>query len=791
MLTKIKCLVVCFLLLTATAAAQAPIDLRLNGEYNGAAPIGGTMTIDIATTPTVWGDILFSTDPGPTLVFNTYLIPVGINSPSLQIYPLFLTDGIGNFSATIPLIDDLVWEGVTYYAYAYTYDSSDPTGFGGSNQASCTFTRKVSAGAETAGFVGKAITLDGSFVGAQGPLPSNLGTNWTILNGPAGHAAQLDGADTLFPTLTADLPGTYDVALDLSFPGTTGGSQDIVSVDVFELSFANHGQGDFDTMDPVTDTVTLNGPAATSLGIVGGASVTNGSLPISSAAGSPFTHETIEVLATSGQRIAQGGTVVNNAGAGLMTAPADSLVANLKQPILDDLENVVEPLLAAVPAPPVSGLPSIPLINTTFFTANATLQSISYDSFIDIELSFDPGAVGVQVTLTNVVLVFDINGTIVFAPYSDVGTLTMASVTVSFDLVPGVTGGVFASTSANETATITGATLSFQNNLIPASQTGSILGVLLPTIETLMATTIPPLVVPAFDGALNALPQSIDLSTQGIDVVLAFTPTSINIVSGSATIFFDAGATATVIDPAAAPISAYYSTPSAAPTYGATVPGTTQPYDLAASIGDDLLNQMLAAFLQAGVFETELGGNFDLGGGMTLNGDAASFDTAFPGLGFDRFDPMAPVTLAVHPTVTPVILVDNNGGSSNYALAFSDFEIEVLVEVSAGHRAPVLRLGAEGSAALSVTVDPVLGTISITPGAASVGLDALASLPGIDPSGSIASLTALANGALTSALVPLTGIPLPTIAGSTGVMGNVVGVLADGPAGDYISLFID
>ena len=111
---------------------------------------------------------------------------------------------------------------------------------------------------------------------SQGPVPGNLAASWTIVSGPTGHAATLDGADTLFPTLTADLPGTYDVELDLSFPSTTGGATDLVSIQVYDL--AAGPQGSFSTADPVAYAATLTGPAGASLSVDGGTATTSGSL---------------------------------------------------------------------------------------------------------------------------------------------------------------------------------------------------------------------------------------------------------------------------------------------------------------------------------------------------------------------------------------------------------------------------------------------------------------------------------------------------------------------------------
>ncbi|MCB9830930.1 MAG: hypothetical protein H6807_00540 [Planctomycetes bacterium] len=775
------------LLCVTSLRAQTPIDLRLNGQHDAAAPIGSMLDISASTTPNVWGSIIFSANPGPTLVFGTYLIPIGFDASTIVSHPFFYTGPSGVFTDSVPLLNDLYWEGITYYAYAYTYDATDVTGFGSSNQARVTFTRHVEAGADTAGFVNQPVTLDGSGVASQGPVPGNLAASWTIVSGPTGHAATLDGADTLFPTLTADLPGTYDVELDLSFPSTTGGATDLVSIQVYDL--AAGPQGSFSTADPVAYAATLTGPAGASLSVDGGTATTSGSLAGSKPAAAIATGFDYAVQAANGQKLGRARSVINNVGGSLAVNAANSLVAHLEQPILDEIELAMETVLATIdPSSAIGSLPPITLVNTTFFTATATVQSITFDPNIDVELSFVPGAMHVQMTLTNVVIVFNINGTIVFAPYSDVGTLTLGSVTIDFDLVPTVSGGMFASTTANESATVANASLTFQGNIIPSSQIPTILGILIPTVESTLATTVPPLVPPIVDGTLNSIPQSVDLSAQGLDVNLAFVPSGLAITTGRMDLIYDAGAAANNVVPGTANLLGYYATPSMIPTYNGVVPGTATPYKVAAGLADDFLNQLVAAALQAGALELDLGGSFDLNG-MTLNADAGSFDQAFPGLGFDKFDVLAPVTLTLHPTIAPIVTIDANGGS-NYGIELADVLVDVRVEAAPGHIVSVLRLSADASTSLGITVNTMTSTIDLTPGAATASIQGVSSLPGIDLGPSLATLGGLINSALPGLLSPITGIPIPSIAGTTYVP-VVVGIAADGPSGDFLSIFLD
>ena len=82
---------------------------------------------------------------------------------------------------------------------------------GGDNIATSSFlladTPRADAGADTNCFVGQTITFDGT----ASANASNF--VWTLASAPAGSAASLAGADTATPTLTPDLPGTYELQL--------------------------------------------------------------------------------------------------------------------------------------------------------------------------------------------------------------------------------------------------------------------------------------------------------------------------------------------------------------------------------------------------------------------------------------------------------------------------------------------------------------------------------------------------------------------------------------------------
>ncbi len=780
-------LIAATLLITArSVSAQTPIDLRFNGEHTAVAAIGSVMEVSATTTPLVWGTIIFSMDPGPTTILG-YTIPIGFDATTI-IFENQLIGAAGSYQLFAPLLDDLSFEGSTYFAYMFTYDQTDPSGFGSSNQASVTFTRHVETGVDTAGYVDQPITIDGGAILSQGTLPPSLALNWSIINGPLGHNAQIAGNTSAFPTLTADLPGTYEVELSYGFPGTTGGATGSVFIDVFDLDVTSHVQGAFDTSDPINYAATLNGPTAANFAVAGGPTATGNTLAGSAAAAAVVTEVEFQITSAMGQKLGHTSSVINNMGGTLTTPPTDSLAINLKQPILVSLETGIEAALAQVDlSPALSNIPPIPLVGIPFTSATATIQSVTYDPNIDVAMTFIPGAINSQLTINNVVIVFDIAGTVFGFPFTDTGTYTATSIVVSVDLIPSIVGGMFVTTSANETATVNGAALSFSGSL--NSSSGIILGLLTPVIEGTIVAVIGPLLPPLIDTALNSVPQSVDLAPQGTDITLSFVPSSISVAAGSMTLGYAAGAQANAVAPGAPMLSNFYETPSALPVFGPNVPGTTQPYIAAGSVGDDMLNQILAASTEAGSLEATIDQGFTVGGTM-IPANAGSFALAFPGVGFDSFEASSPVRLSVHQNLSPIVTIDNIGGTSNYALHTSNSVIDVLVEVSPGYEVSALRLSASATTALTVNVNLVAGTLDLVPGASSALVRSVTSMPGVDVSGALSALSALVNSTLPSVLTPVTGIPLPSLTVGT-MIPTIVGLSADGANGDYLSIFVN
>ena len=788
-------LVVCSLTLWAPTGFSQSVQpmISFNGEAHASVPINSLMELRITGTPNTQFFSFFNINSGPTEILGMN-VPMSFDQNLLighlgAIFPLN-----GEVIVPIPIAATPAIEGIKFFGFVLTFDAGLPNGIGLSNGADVTFTRAPSAGADSAGLLGDEVTLDGSGNLTPGPLPTGFALSWSILNGPAGHSASLNGADTAFPELDADVAGSYEVEVSILAPGTTGGSTDTAMFDIHELDISSHQQGEFSTADPLNVQATLNGPGAAGFEAVGLAAAMGNQVMTSVAASDPLTQVLFKVVASNNQILGRGLTVLNNVGEALGTPSMDSLVAELRQPVLDDLEVALETAFAGVNlSGPLAGIPPIPVANVpgpfgiTLFSADITPTAFSYDPAVDIELSLVAGALHMTLTLNNILLTFDIDGLLFSAPYNDTGNLAITSTVVDFDVVTTVMGGTYTTTTANETAALTGTSLTFVAGVIPSNFATTLLTSVEPVIETTVATTIAGAIPAVVDGALNVLPQQVDLSTSGIDVLLDLIPGGVDFSAGGLTLRFDAGAQSITTSPAAAPLLGYFSTPSPVPAFGPSVPGTMTPYGLALSLSDDFINQILAAAMEAGALELALNGTIDVQG-IPVVTEAGSFDLIFPNLGFDLFDPTAAVTLAVHPTVAPVVTI-GGGGPDHLTLHLSDLIIDVRVEAAPGHVVSVVRFGVNGDSGLNIGIDPMLNTLNVTAGQVTADAYAVSTLPGRDATPILTGLTQLLPAVIPGLLTGLSGIPIPDP--GLGTIPVVVGIVPDGPAGDWISLYLD
>ena len=772
--------------------------LTYNGHANASVPVDSVLTIEAHGTPMVPFVIALNMNPGP-MVVNGLTIPLAMDAGLLVTHSGSLLDGTGTFIDTLVIPNQPLLEGLTLHGALLTVDAGFPGFLGVSNAASFTFARGANAGMDTAGLINSEIPLDGGGITTASPLPSGHSASWAVVNGPAGHAATLEGAGSLFPTLKADLPGTYDVEVSVLAAGTTVGPTDIVQVSVYDLDITSHAQGTFTTADPVNIAATLSGPPANSFGVLSGTAGAGGSLNHQTAAGAVFTGVPMQVVSGTGQKVGTGLTLINNVGSPLSQDPVDGLTAYAGQVFLDAMETGIETAFAQINlSGPLPAMPAIPVANvpgflgTTMFSANVTPLSFTYDPNVSIDLTATTTGLNVLLTLNNVSFVFDVNGLVFNSAYTDQGTMSMTSVDISMDIVSTANNGVVTSTVNNETATFHGAALTFSNGSLIGSFSSLLFGAIVPVTEGLVATTVATAIPPLMDQIFTLIPQSFDLAPSGIDVTLNIPITGFDYYATGLGIRLGAGAQANGPPTGSSMQQGYFVSGGAAPSYTGVSPVAATPYSGALSISQDVANQALAVAVEAGSLDLTFRDPLDLAGTILLP-VAGAYAMLFPGIGFEKFDPTAAVSIALRPTVSPVATIGLSTGDLA-GLSLSDFIMDLRVQPDPAdpYTVSIISMAMSGDVGLNATYDPVLLTLDLFLGSVAMTGYVRHSMPGVDASPLVMALTGILGMVLPTFTTPIASIPvaLPTIPGLTLPPLGLAGIEADGAGGDYLSIFL-
>jgi cysteine-rich repeat protein len=232
------------------------------------------------------------------------------------------------------------------------------------------------------------------------------------------------------------------------------------------------------------------------------------------------------------------------------------------------------------------------------------------------------------------------------------------------------------------------------------------------------------------------------------------------------------------IPPVGAPnLTRSLSAPTTFPSFGATTPGTSLPYDLGIGISPAGFNQLLRAQVECGLLVgsiTEL----DLGGGpLPLN--AGLLTLLIPQMA--AFPPSTPFRIDVRPTLAPVVTGDPGPGGALTELRIA----QVIADVVAND-------GSE-TVALTAAFDANLGmNMSFAPGGLGVSL-----VPGGTTTVAILynPLGVDETNLETNVLPPLVDALLPQLAGSLSSfpLPSFFGLQLDGVQvsknGDFLSLF--
>lgn len=770
-------------LMALPGAAQSAPTLLLNGRQDTAVSIGEATEVRVVGTPGAAFSLVWDVLPGP-VSFAGHSIAIGGSPLMIVNYQGQVIPPSGVFTDLITLATMPWFQGIRFYAVAIEFNPLAPGGFMPSNGVSGAFVNPPDAGSDTAGFAGRPITLDGSGTrdSLSGQLQSGVALSWSIVGGPAGHDGVLSNTHIEFPSLTATVPGLYTLELSVDLPGTNGGAFDYVNINVYKLTNVTHPSGLFAPTPNIIFSCDLQGPAFNSFSAPGIATANGNHLGFLAPAAPDRTQFQLEVVAPTGQRISEGFTIFNNAGA-MMNAPAPSSISvNMKQPAINDIANLLASMMvgydlstAVAGAPPFNIVYVPGLFGTATFSADVSLQEIRYTGVPQISLTPGSGNVIAAITLQNLELDFWVSGEIFAIPYSETATLNVGSATITVDGVVSLNNGLISSSVNNVNTSLSSVSLS-PGGLITAF--GSLFtSSITPTIESSMSTTIADIFPTLMDTYLNDLPSELDLLlTAGIDGALDFEIEALTFSPGSFRIDLAGGAHSYQVAPNAPSYTRYFSTPTGYPTLAATSPNGSS-YDFALAVSDDALNQAGPAILETGLLNVAFTGQLDLMG-QPMDMNAGSMVFLFPGVGFEKFDPAAIVYLNVKPTSPPFALLGSPTGELGQVFV-SDLEVSITVEVAAGVEVPVLTVGLNGAVGMDIILDLGLPTIEMVAGTTMGSAYAISTMPGVDATPVTLGLGQLLGLIVPSMMATIGPIPVPDLTG-VGVGTNLIELVQQG-----------
>ena len=174
-------------------------------------------------------------------------------------------------------------------------------------------------------------------------------------------------------------------------------------------------------------------------------------------------------------------------------------------------------------------------------------------------------------------------------------------------------------------------------------------------------------------GAINALLEAIHIDGQLGDLKISIGYESFNIDASGISGVFEGNVLPLTASPNAPVASESLVTPGSLSPFPKTTPTLDQPYDLALTIGDDLVNRAFFAITKTGLLQIDIPSPMEVGN-LEIELTTGSLAGIFPSL--ENVDPQLPVRIILNPGAPPVISPYTVGGKqAMFALAGYNLQI--------------------------------------------------------------------------------------------------------------------
>ena len=431
------------------------------------------------------------------------------------------------------------------------------------------------------------------------------------------------------------------------------------------------------------------------------------------------------------------------------------------------------------------------LWGVTLASAEAEVTDVTMgDLTIDFDIAADDNYLSTTLRLNDIRLDFDVSGSILGIGYSIDGDVSTDYVEVFANTGIGISGGTLYADV--DTISVDIATLDIDINNFPDDLEDMFEDDISDLIEDVVSDALQSEVPAILNDLISQLPTDytfpITLPNSGtVNVNVAMEPTQVSTnVNGDAfTFVMDSRIMMDEVSGIPPTLPGSFATPSAAPdSFGAYILGTSNPYELAIYIGDDIFNQALYNIFRAGA--------------LSLNLDAVFYNDdilAIPLLPSELRDqvtyPHSPINIKFRPMLPPMMLIGVGDKSDpvSTSIQMGDLIVDCYIVNTSAEEELFLEMAMSFTVDVDIDIPFPSNTLVVTIGTPDVQMDIVA-----EP---IADFNDVVLEALAPYLVELVlpiisdllqGIEIPTFSGY-GI--QVLQMFVTGSGSDYISIWTE